>query len=968
LVDRPRVAAPGAEPGEVLVTEHWERIKDLLHQAMQLTPEQRARFLDETCPQSDPCRSEVESLLAANEAAGSGFLAAPRTGALADDPADERGGLEPGETFEGRFRLLEQLGEGGMGQVWLAEQIAPVRRRVALKLIKAGMYDPSVVQRFRSERQSLAMMDHPAIAKVFEAGATALGQPFFVMEYVPGLSITEYCDRHRLGIKARLELLIQACEGVQHAHQKSIVHRDLKPANILVVDLDGKPAPRIIDFGLAKATTPRPATESEFTRLGQFVGTPGYMSPEQADPNVQDIDTRTDVYSLGIVLYVLLAGCQPFAAKSGRRPPIDELLRKLREEDPPAPSAKLGSDRDSALKAAGARGVELKQLTQLLRGDLDWIALRALERERSRRYGTPSELAADLRRYLGNEPVAARPASAAYRLRKYTRRHRVAVGVAAGLVVLLTAFTVLQGLELRRTTLERDRANQERDRANRERDRATRITDFMTRMFKVPDPSEARGNAVTAREILDKASAAMDGGLPQDAEVRSQMLGVMASTYLNLGLYGRAHGLAARALEARERLYGSESPKTLESMSQLGWIFDQEGHEADADSLERSALERERRVLGPEAPLTLETMDHLVVIEEDEGRNVDAEQLARQVMQSAARTLGPEHDTTLSATNHFARALWYQARYAEAEQQFRELLEIDRRVLGPDHPQSLSALVNVGLAVYAQRRLPEAEALFREVLSAQKRVLGPEHQYTVLTMGNLANLLTEEGRAAEGEKMNREVLAIRLRTLGAEHPETLKAEANLANTLLTENRVQEAYGLQRDMLAVQSRVLGPQNPTTLAAQSNLASILLRERRYREAEKIASETLSAQQRIQGEGHTDTLDTLRTLGKTMAYTHRYAEARDLFQGTIERLETSQGAGADQESRWTAWYNFACVAAAAHRTDDALHYLREAINRGYRDVDGLLADDDLRELRRNTQFIGLVGELKTPAKQGI
>jgi tetratricopeptide (TPR) repeat protein len=968
LVDGARMAAPGIEPGEIAVSERWEHIKDLLHHAMQLTPEQRARFLHESCPEGDSCRSEVDSLLAANEAAGSGFLASPRADALSgmEDPIGD-GGLTPGDLFEGRFKLLEPLGEGGMGQVWSAEQIMPVRRQVALKLIRAGMYDPSVAQRFRSERQSLAMMDHPAIAKVFEAGATALGQPFFVMEYVPGRSITGYCDQHRLGIRARLELLIQACEGVQHAHQKSVVHRDLKPANILVVDLDGKPAPRIIDFGLAKATTPRPASESEFTRLGQFVGTPGYMSPEQADPNVRDIDTRTDVYSLGVVLYVLLAGCQPFAAKTGRRPPLDELLRKLREEDPPAPSAKLGCDRDSSVATAQARGVELKQLTRLLRGDLDWIALKALERERSRRYGTPSELADDLRRYLRDEPVAARPASAAYRLRKYTRRHRVAVGAVAGLVVLLTAFTVLQGLELRRTTLERDRANQERDRANHERDRATRITDFMTRMFKVPDPSEARGNAVTAREILDKASAAIDGGLSQDAEVRSQMLGVMASTYLNLGLYGRAHGLATQALEAREHLYGPDSPKTLESMSQLGWIFDREGHDAEAESLERSALERERRVLGPEAPLTLESLDHLVVIEEEEGRISDAERLARQLMETAARTLGPEHDTTLSATNHFARALWYQARYAEAEQQFRKLLEIDRRVLGPDHPQSLSALVNVGLAVYAQRRLGEAEALFREVLSAQRRVLGPEHQYTVLTMGNLANLLTDEGRFAEGEKMNRDVLAIRRRTLGAEHPETLKAQANLANTLLSEGRVQEADRLQRDMLAVQTRVVGPQNPTTLIAQSNLAAILLRERRYGEAERIASDTLSAQQRILGEGHADTLDTMRTLGKTLAFTHRYVAARDLFQVTVQRLDQSGAAGADQESRWTAWYNFACVAAAAHRTEDALRYLREAINRGYRDVDGLLADEDLRELRRNAQFIGLVGALKTPPKQG-
>ena len=282
------------------------------------------------------------------------------------------------------------------------------------------------------------------------------------MEYVPGLPITEYCDQKKLKIGDRLELFIQACEGVQHAHQKAIIHRDLKPANILVVEVDGKPVPRIIDFGLAKATTPQVAGESLFTQLGHFVGTPGYMSPEQADPNVQDIDTRTDVYSLGVVLYVLLTGLQPFETKQRQKQPLDELLRKLREEEPPRPSTKVSTDRDTSAATAEARGTEPKQLVSLLRGDLDWITMKALEKDRARRYGAPSELAADIRRYLNHEPVVARPASAGYRLRKYARRHRVAVGVAAGLVLLLAAFSVLQAVQLRRITRERDRANRER--------------------------------------------------------------------------------------------------------------------------------------------------------------------------------------------------------------------------------------------------------------------------------------------------------------------------------------------------------------------------------------------------------------------------------------------------------------------------------------------------------------------------
>jgi len=943
--------------------ERWERVKNLLHEAMQLSPEQRARFLDETCPPNDPCRAEIDSLLLADADAGSNFLRP------ASEGADSARPLAAGDLFEQRYQLIEKLGEGGMGQVWLAEQITPVRRQVALKLIKAGMYDESVVQRFQSERQSVAMMDHPAIAKVFEAGATVQGQPYFVMEYVPGLPITTYCDQQRLKIAARLELFIQACEGVQHAHQKAIVHRDLKPANILVLNVDGKPSPRIIDFGLAKGISPKLISESEFTLLGQFVGTPGYMSPEQADPNVKDIDTRTDVYSLGVVLYVLLTGHQPFDVK-GKRQPIDVLLRKLREEEPPPPSTKIGMDRESSIAAANARGTEPKQLVQLLRGDLDWITIKALERDRARRYGTPSELAADLRRYLNDEPVTARPASTVYRLQKYVRRHRVAVGIATGLIVLLASFSALQGLELRRTTqerdranLERDRANQERDRANRERDRATRITDFMTGMFKVSDPSEARGNSVTAREILDKASTEMGTALARDAEVQSQMLHVMASTYLNLGIYTRAHELSKRALDARENLHGPEDANTLESMTQLGWILDREGHDADAEKLERQALQTERRVLGPETALTLETMDHLAVIEEDEGHYTDAENLARQVMESATRTLGAENNQTLLAVNHFARALGYQGRYSEAEQQYRKLLEVDRRVLGSDHPQTLAAMTSLAWVVAAQRRVPEAERLYREVLTAQQRVLGPEHQYTVLTMANLAALLTDAGRLAEAEKLHRQVLAIRLRILGAEHPETLSSKLNLADALLKEGHTHEADRLQRETLAVQRRVLGPQDPTTLISQSNLAAILIREHRYDEAEKIASDTLGVQLRTLGQGHPDTVDSLRNLGIAMAYNHRYPEASRLIRAALDQLSS----GADQENRWSLWYAFACVAAAAGRSDDALRYLREAVTSGYKDADGMIADEDLKELRHNAQFLQLVGTLRLTSKQG-
>jgi eukaryotic-like serine/threonine-protein kinase len=952
--------------------ERWAQVKDLLHQALPLDSEQRARFLKEACSSDDGLRAEVESLLLADEGIRSSFMQSPvlpgesgadpcRNGAagtsveasLGPSLGTSLGNLEAGQVFARRFQLIRRLGEGGMGQVWLAEQTSPVRRQVALKLIKAGMYDEAVVQRFQAERQSLAIMDHPAIAKVFEAGATPQGQPYFVMEYVPGLPITEYCDQKKLKISDRLELLVQVCEGVQHAHQKAIIHRDLKPANILVVEVDGKPVPRIIDFGLAKATTPHLAGETIFTHLGHFVGTPGYMSPEQADPDVVDIDTRTDVYSMGVVLYVLLTGLQPFETKQRQKQPIDELLRKLREEEPPRPSTKVGSDRDTSTATAEARGTEPRQLASLLRGDLDWITMKALERDRARRYGAPSELAADIRRYLNHEPVEARPASASYRLRKYVRRNRVAAAVVAGLVLLLAAFSVLQALQLRRITRERDRATHERD-------RATRITDFMTGMFKVSDPGEARGNSVTAREILDKASKDMETGLAKDPEVQAQMMQVMASTYLNLGLNARAHELAKHAFDARMSLLGPDDPKTLESMTQLGRVLDHEGHEPEAEKMEREALAEERRILGPDDPLTIETMSSLAWIVQAQGRFDEAEKLTREVIAIATRRLGPGSTQVLGAMSSLSAVLWNQGRYAEAEQAYRQLFDVYRRTLGPDHPGTLNVMSNLAVTIQTEGRFSEAEQMYREVLTKEQRVLGPEHPAILGTMFNLASLLANEGRHAEAEKLYRETLAIQLRTLGPEHPRTLLTKDDLADELFNEGHVEEAEKLHREALVAMVRVIGPEHPSTLVCQSGLAKDLIREGHYREAEKIAQQAFEAALRTLGPQHPYTLHALQQLGTALAYTHRYAEAGKLFRDTIEKQDGSKGQG----DRFSVWYSFACVAVAANRQADALQYLGAAIKRGYKDAAAMSADDDLKSLRQNPHFQELVAELKRPA----
>jgi eukaryotic-like serine/threonine-protein kinase len=940
-------------------THDWQKVEEILHQAMALAPEQRPEFLDTACGSDADLRAELNSLLLAGEDLSDEFLKSPLRGVLERQivEIESASALAAGQIFAQRFELVRKLGEGGMGQVWLAEQLAPVRRQVAVKLIKAGMYDEAVVQRFQSERQSLAIMDHPAIAKVFDAGTTPQGQPYLVMEYVPGLPITDYCDQHKLSIKDRLELFIHACEGVQHAHQKAIIHRDLKPSNILVIEVDGKPVPRIIDFGLAKTTAPQ--VSDEYTQLGQFIGTPGYMSPEQVNLSARDIDTRTDVYTLGVVLYVLLTGLQPFETKRREKPSLEEWLRQLREEEPPNPSTKVSGDKDTSSATADARRTEPKQLISQLRGDLDWITMKALERDRTRRYGTPSELAADLQRFLRHDPVIARPDSTGYRLRKYIRRHRVAMSVGAGVLLVLLVFSVVQALQLRETTRERDHAKQERDRANQERDRATRIATFMSNMFKVPDPSEARGNSVTAREILDRAANDIGTGLAQDPDVQSQMLHEMAGTYNNLGLHARAHELAQRALDARQSLHGAEDPKTLESMTQLGLILHMEGHDADAEPLDRRALADERRVLGADDPLTLETADDLAMVLKPLGRFPEAEKLAREVVDTSTRRLGPESALTLRAQNHLASILFYEGHAADAEKVLRPALDVERRVWGSDHPETMKALAMLAISLHHENHFAEAESLYREVLAASERVLGTEHPSTAIAMSNLASILADEGHSPESLNLQRQALAIFSRTLGPDHPSTLMCELNLTRGLRSEGQLQEAERMQRQILATQIRAHGAEYPDTLLAESELAKTFFLERRYAEAEKLAQDTFDIQLRKLGPRHRDVLDTLQRLGMAMALNHHYPQAKLLFTDVIDKARGAQGSG----NPWYVWYAFACTAAVSNHADDALGYLQEAADRGLKDADGLATDDDLKDLRRNPRFQQFIAELRAP-----
>ncbi len=945
------------------MTSKREHMRDIFDRARRLPKTERAAFLDGLAAVDGPLRAQVEDMLAALDEAGA-FLSEPTQGHDAQPTADQTSSVtmataalrEAPGTRIGPYRLLQLIGEGGFGSVFMAEQEKPVTRKVALKIIKLGMDTRQVVARFEQERQALAMMDHPNIARVFDAGATETGRPFFVMELVKGDPIVEYCDRNNLSIHDRLELFAQVCNALQHAHTKGIIHRDIKPSNILVSTQDGRPHTKVIDFGIAKATASKLTEKTLFTEHKALIGTPEYMSPEQAEGNL-DIDTRTDVYSLGVLLYELLTGTTPFSSKDLRAAAYAEIQRIIREVEPPRPSTRLSNNAHTIASVAAQRRIEPRKLGTLVRGELDWIVMKALEKDRQRRYETANGLAMDIRRYMNGEAVLAAPPSNLYRFKKFIGRNKGLVAsasaVAAALLIGLLGFA----WQARIASRQRDLAIAAQDTADEQRDRAVKaegetskralelkvVADFQADMLQRIDAVRAgkqlsddvraqfissiskAGNSVAqqaatdadpdaqlaafdrlwsrvnaadaARNLIDEtvlkpAVASVDAEFKDQPLVDASLRQSLASVYRVLGMYDVAYPFQTAAYETRKRLLGDDHPDTLLSINSLGMLTLFRGDGAKAEPILRESLDRCRRVLGDDDTTTLTAISNLGFLLEDMGKLAEAEPLYREALERRRRTLGNNHVDTLLSLNNLGYLLMSQSKAAEAEPLLREALEARKRLHGDNDPETLVPLNNLALVLQRLGRLQEAEPLYRESLEKRRKLLGENDPQTLTAMHNMGFLLMEQGKVAEAEPFYREVVAKRRAVLGDMHPHTLASLNGMAAILRTQGRFDEAEPLARLVMTNMRAVVGEDHQNTLASMMNYGSLLQLQGKLPEAEPYLQEAMDKARSALGEEHIVTLKTIAAMGKLRFDQGRLSESETLNQEAYEKRKKTLG----------------------------------------------------------------------------
>jgi len=948
------------------MNEPPDRDVEIFTEALKLSVGERAGYLERACASDAELRKRVEALLEGHVNVGDFLEHSPHETSGQLKPTASVG-EKPGDLV-GRYKLLQQIGEGGCGVVFMAEQQEPVRRRVALKIIKPGMDTKNVIARFEAERQALALMDHPSIAKIFDAGATESGRPYFVMELVRGTKITEYCDQHALSTKERLEIFVQVCHAIQHAHQKGIIHRDIKPSNILVTsNLEGAILPVVIDFGIAKATTNQRLTDKTlFTAFEMLIGTPAYMSPEQAVLTSVDVDTRTDIYGLGVLLYELLTGSTPFDSGELLKSGLDEIRRIIREQEPARPSTRLSKmTRADLTTVAQHRKSEPPTLIHAIRGDLDWITMKALEKDRTRRYETAYSMALDVQRYLANEPILARPPGKLYQLKKTFLRNRllfIGIGVITFLLVL-SLIVVSSSLATER---------QARRDAEAASAKSLQVTKFLEEMLSGAGNIASRGMDTTLLGmILDRTAKRLETEMPNQPAEEAELRDLIGKVYEDTGKYAKAEEMERTALTIRQQVFGSESLEAGQSLNDLGLEYMKEHKLPEAEKAHAEALAIRRKLFGVENTNTATSLNDLAAVYRDEGRLAEAEPMAKEALRIRRKLIGPENVDVADSLRNLTIIYGSEGRWAEAKKTGEETLAMRRHALGPDHPYIADSLEDLawaesGLGQYEEaemvdnavlalrqklvgnahpdmgrtlnalgqllgnrRDLPTSDAMLKAALSIQRELIGDDHLATLETFHALGDVLASEGKTKEAESIYREALEVWHKKGDDENQQRIYTLQGLGETLEHESKWVEAESIWRDALVCWRKRGNKEDPQSMYALRKLALALEAEHKWQEAESVHREALSLS-RKKGDEDPEALADLQKLVRVLTNEKKYSEAEDLLKTALTPAFATQAASANLIAqrvnlfgRRGRWKEAAALAAVALENDPTDHY---------------------------------------------
>jgi serine/threonine protein kinase/Tfp pilus assembly protein PilF len=810
----------------------------IFSKALELPEGQRAGYLAQACGDDEALRLRVEALLRAQTMAG-GFM---ENSPVSRDTAGEFvAGESVGDRID-RYKLLQRIGEGGCGVVFMAEQEEPVHRMVALKVIKPGMDTKSVIARFEAERQALAMMEHPNIAQVLDAGSTGNGRPYFVMELVRGLKITDYCDRHSLNTAARLALFVQVCHAVQHAHRKGIIHRDIKPSNILVTaTAEGEPLPKVIDFGIAKATTGQRLTDKTlFTAFEMLIGTPAYMSPEQASLSSLEVDKRTDIYSLGVLLYELLTGTTPFDTRELLQAGLDEIRRVIRDEEPVRPSTRLSAMVEGELKSVSQnRQSEPPKLIREVRGDLDWIVMKALEKDRARRYATANGLAEDIQHYLANEGVSARPPSAFYKLRKLVARNKVLFAAIGAILISLLAGLSIALWSLTKERRARQDAETDKHRAEAAAVKSQQVTRFLQEMLGGATPGMAHGRDTTLlREIVDQTAKRVGAELADQPDVEADLRLTIGTVYDQLGAYDQAEGMFRAVLAFHRKSMPADSGPMVNITSRLGSALLNQGKIDEAEKLMMDLAAHLEQAGKMESLDATPCLENLALVRWKQKRLVEAESRLRKVIAIRTQNLGAGRRETIATLNLLGSVLLTEDKFAEAEQTFREQLEGAQRLFGTDHLQVALIFHNLAWTLAKEHKMEEALTYMKKAVELQRKLLGESDRDAIVSLFSLGEIHQQMGHFAEAENAYRLTLARDHSVLA--NPESLRVQA--VGSLL---KILSSQRKQKEFEAVLNEFLTPdvvQQRESAPFLSIRADILARRGQWKEAAEDAAKVV------------------------------------------------------------------------------------------------------------------------------